>query len=207
MAKSPQTPGTGVNPVYMMIGLGIGVALIIAIVIAAIETPTGEVVSPGPERDILEPSEVDETGVAEPADVATEDETADPVAIDGATAVDEAASDSAVVPMSDGEQSIAEGEGETPAGEEPAQDLSGSAVDPDDTGGLVTPTGEPADLSGVDTAIPSSDQDGTAEGGTDLDTSVIVDPDSGDAADGEVDSFNPTPSGPEGADGDPFSGD
>jgi len=71
MAKSPQTPGTGVNPVYMMIGLGIGVALIIAIVIAATETPTGEVVSPGPEREILEPSEVDETGVAEPADVAT----------------------------------------------------------------------------------------------------------------------------------------
>lgn len=217
MAKSPQTPGAGVNPVYMMIGLGIGVALIIAIVIAATERSTGDVVSAGPETEVVEPEEDadGDTAVSEPSEAATEDDGGEPAEIDGATALDEAADDTAVVPMSDGEKAIPEGEGETPAGEEPAQDLDGSAVDPDDTEGLTTPTGEGAEEGADVGPVPGEDDESTAsEGATeeeesDLDTSTVVDPDGGqeDEPDGGAEPFNPTPSGPAGSDGDALTND
>lgn len=186
MAKSPQTPDAGVNPVYMMIGLGIGVALIIAIVIAATEGPTGEVVSSGSETEVVEPSD-DATGnltADEPTDVADESEEPGPAEIDGATALEEAVSDTAQVPIGDGEQAVSEGDGETPTGEEPVQNLSGSAVTPDDTDGLTTPTGEPVEDGAAVAPIPGDSDDGiatdgTGEGDTDLDTSIVVDPDGG----------------------------
>ena len=97
------------------------------------------------------------------------------------------------------------------------EEMSGPAVEPEDTGDLTTPVADGTETE--DVGEMSTEEAAMAEGGTegeegaaaadDLDTSVVVDPDAGAKGgpdpDGGAAPFNPTPSGPEGSDGDPLT--
>ena len=101
---------------------------------------------------------------------------------------------------------------------ETIEEMSGEAVSPEDTADLTTPVPDSqpeedlSEMSAEDAAVAEGgpqEEEAPAESGTDLDTSVVVDPDAGTndgpEPDGGAAPFNPTPSGPEGSDGDPLT--
>lgn len=107
-----------------------------------------------------------------------------------------------------------------PAQDDVAPEQSGNDVTPEETEGTVTPTGETADPAPAPeastddaTAAPEADagvdpdSSATTVGGVTVDQTV--DPDNGAAGgedpDGGAAPVFPTPSGPEGTDGDPLT--
>lgn len=146
MAYFQSDNSTGQNPIFIGAGLFVGVALVIALVVAWAEGPGAAQVG-APESPQIQQMN----------------------AADGA---------------------------QSEANSPPVEELSGNAVTPEETGAFVAPAEDSENTRDMET--PSG-----------LETDLVVDPDDGAKGgadpDGGAAPFYPTPSGPEGRDGDPLT--
>ncbi len=230
-----QTGGFASHPLFMIVGLGAGVAAVIALAIVATSPTTGIAVGPGPMVETIYPADEEATPavleepVEEPVEEAAE-ETApaqEEVPVEGAV-VEEApveetpdgviVDDTPALDVDTPEQTDSD-IGFEPGAEAPALDTaveqqSGQNVTPEQTNQLTTPTGESADVVTNPSAATGTEPGTTARDaatdtitpapadatpGTEPVTEPTVDPD------GEGAPVVPTPSGPEGADGNPLT--